>query len=94
MLYPGNSACFNTKHLTTISTSGRTACPSEGGMPSCQQLAHSRFPTPPLPAWPSRSPTQLSSAALQDRHDPGARLLADLGRQDRELLSPPPTALL
>lgn len=55
MLYPGNSVCFNTKNLTTISTNGRTACPSKGAMSSSQQLGNTRFPTQPLPDSPSAS---------------------------------------
>lgn len=73
-LYPGNSVCFNTKHLTTISTNGRSACPSKGAVSSSQQLGNSRFPTQSLPGSPSSSSTQLRGAALQDRGDPGGRL--------------------
>lgn len=97
MFYPGNSVCFNTTHLTTISTDGRTARPAEGAKSSSQRLGNSRFPTQSLPDSPSSpraSQQQLMGAALGNRDDPGSRLLTDLGRQDRELLSRPPTALV
>lgn len=92
MLYPGNSVCCNTKHLTTISSNGRTACPSKGAVSSSQQLGNSRIPTQSLPGSPSSSSTQLRGAAC--RTEMIQVESCDLGRQDRELLSPPPTALV
>lgn len=94
VLYPENSVWFNTKHLTTISTDARTARPAKGAMSPSQQLGNSGFPTQSLPDSPSAaraSQQQLQGAALWDGDDPSGRLLTDLGRQDRELLSPPPT---
>lgn len=69
MLYPGNSVCFNTEHLTTISTDARTVRPAKkGAMSSSQQLGNSGFSTQSLP----ESPRTARASQQQLRQLPGA----------------------
>lgn len=90
--------CFNAKHLTTISTDARccrAACPAEAGChsPAVRKFRVSSAITARL-SQRLLAASQLPGAAWGSRNDPGGKLLACAGRQDRELFCPPPTALV